>query len=149
MPQIEAVRIALEPINRYETDFLNTCEQGLEMIGDVGRPALKLLLDTFHMNIEEKDSAAAIRKAGKHLGHFHASGCDRGTPGNDHIDWKSIAAALKAVNYKGDVVIESFTSDVKVIARAASIWRKMEPTREEIAYKGVKFLKNTLRQKIG
>ncbi len=133
--------IALEAINRFETDFINTCDQGLEMIHDVGRPALKLHLDTFHMNIEEKDQAAAIRRAGKHLGHFHACGCDRGTPGGDHIDWKSIVAALKAVRYQGDVVIESFTSDVKVIARAAAIWRKIEPTREEIASKGVKFLR--------
>lgn len=136
--------LALEPVNRFETDFINTCEQGLELIHDIDSPVLKLHLDTFHMNIEEKDPAAAIRKAGRHLGHFHACGCDRGTPGNDHIDWKSIASALKAVHYTGDVVIESFTSDVKAIARAASIWRKIEPTRDEIAYKGLKFLKRIL-----
>jgi D-psicose/D-tagatose/L-ribulose 3-epimerase len=137
--------IALEPVNRFETDFINTCEQGLQMIDEVDSPALKLHLDTFHMNIEEKDPAAAIRKAGPALGHFHACGCDRGTPGNDHIDWKSIAQALQAIRYRGDVVIESFTSDVKIIARAASIWRKMEPTLDEIAIKGVKFLKKTLK----
>jgi len=139
--------IALEPVNRFETDFINTCEQGLQMIHDVGSPVLKLHLDTFHMNIEEKNPGAAIRKAGKLLGHFHACGCDRGTPGNDHIDWKSIAAALKAIDYRGDVVIESFTSDVTAIARAASIWRQIEPTRDEIAFKGVKFLKKTLLQR--
>jgi D-psicose/D-tagatose/L-ribulose 3-epimerase len=138
--------IALEPINRFETDFLNTCAQGLEMIHDVGSPGLKLHLDTFHMNIEEKDQAAAIRQAGGCLGHFHACGCDRGTPGNDHIDWKDIAAALKAIRYRGDVVIESFTADVKALARAASIWRKIEPTRGEIAWKGVRFLKKILAQ---
>ena len=137
-------QVCLEPLNRFETDFINTCNQGLKMIQEVGSPALKLHLDTFHMNIEEKDQGAAIRKAGKHLGHFHACGSDRGTPGNDHIDWKPIAAALKAIKYKGDVVIESFTSDVKIIARAACIWRKMEPTRDEIAVKGLKFLKKTL-----
>jgi len=136
--------VALEPVNRFETDFINTCEQGLAMIHDVDSPALKLHLDTFHMNIEEKDPAASIRKAGRDLGHLHACGCDRGTPGSDHIDWKSIAGALKSIEYRGDVVIESFTADVKVIARAASIWRELEPTREEIAYKGLKFLKKTL-----
>ncbi|MBI1842634.1 MAG: sugar phosphate isomerase/epimerase [Verrucomicrobia bacterium] len=136
--------VALEAINRFETDFINTCDQGLEMIDTVGSPALKLHLDTFHMNIEEKDPAAAIRKAGKRLGHFHACGSDRGTPGNDDIDWRSIAAALRAVRYDGDVVIESFTSDVKVIARAASIWRRIEPTREEIAWKGIRFLRKAL-----
>jgi len=137
-------QICIEPLNRFETDFLNTCDKGLKLIKAVGSKAVKLHLDTFHMNIEEKHQGAAIRKAGKLLGHFHACGSDRGTPGNDHIDWKPIAAALKAVGYKGDVVIESFTTDVKVIARAAAIWRRIEPTRDEIAVKGLKFLKRTL-----
>ena len=137
-------KVCLEPLNRFETDFINTCEQGLKMLKDVGSPALKLHLDTFHMNIEEKRQADSIRKAGKTLGHFHACGSDRGTPGNDSIDWKSIAKALKDIKYTGDVVIESFTSDVKVIARAAAIWRRIEPTRNEIAVKGIKFLQKTL-----
>ena len=139
------ITLAVEPLNRFETDFLNTCEQALELVDAVGSPAVKVHLDTFHMNIEQKDQGAAIRKAGKLLGHFHACGSDRGTPGNDHIDWKPIAAALKAVGYKGDVVIESFTTDVKVIAKAAAIWRRMEPTRNEIAVKGLKFLKKNLK----
>ena len=138
-------QVCLEPLNRFETDFINTCDQGLKMIKDVGSPALKLHLDTFHMNIEEKFQGDAIRKAGKHLAHFHACGSDRGTPGNDHIDWKSIAKALKDIRYDGNVVIESFTTDVKVIARAAAIWRRIEPTQNEIAVKGLKFLKRTLR----
>jgi len=138
-------QVCLEPLNRFETDFINTCDQALKMVREVGSPALKLHLDTFHMNIEQKDQAAAIRKAGKRLGHFHACGSDRGTPGNDHIDWKPIARALKEIGYKADVVIESFTTDVKVIARAAAIWRRIEPTRNEIAVKGLKFLKKTLK----
>jgi len=137
-------RIAMEPLNRFETDFINTCEQGLKMIKDVGSPVLKLHLDTFHMNIEQKNQGNAIRKAGKALGHFHACGSDRGTPGGDHTDWKGIAKALKDIRYQGDVVIESFTTDVKVIAKAAAIWRRIEPTRNEIAVKGLKFLKKTL-----
>lgn len=137
-------QVCLEPLNRFETDFINTCDQGLKMLRAVNNPALRLHLDTFHMNIEEKDQATAIRKAGKLLGHFHACGSDRGTPGNDHIDWKPIAEALRSIGYSGDVVIESFTTDVKVIARAAAIWRRMEPTRDEIAVKGLKFLKKTL-----
>jgi D-psicose/D-tagatose/L-ribulose 3-epimerase len=136
--------LCLEPLNRFETDFINTCDHAMEMLEEVDSPALKLLLDTFHMNIEEKSQGAAIRKAGKKLGHVHACGCDRGTPGNDHIDWAGIAAALKAVGYDKDVVIESFTTDVKVIARAAAIWRRIEPTRDEIAVKGLKFLRKTL-----
>jgi D-psicose/D-tagatose/L-ribulose 3-epimerase len=137
-------QVCLEPLNRFETDFINTCDQGLRMIKAVGSPALKLHLDTFHMNIEEKDQAAAIRKAGKHLAHFHACGSDRGTPCNDHINWKPIAKALKDIGYDGNVVIESFTTDVKVIAKAAAIWRRMEPTRDEIAVKGLRNLHRVL-----
>ena len=140
----KGVKLCIEPLNRFETDFLNTCDKGLQLLKAVGAKNVKLHLDTFHMNIEEKDQAEAIRKAGKLLGHFHACGSDRGTPGNDHINWKPIAKALKKVNYKGDVVTESFTTDVKVIARAAAIWRRIEPTRNEIATKGIKFLKKVL-----
>jgi len=136
--------ICLEPLNRFETDFINTCDQALRMVHDVGSPALNLMLDTFHMNIEEKNQAAAIRKAGKHLKHLHACGCDRGTPGNDHIDWKGIAAALHEIDFKGDVVIESFATNVKLIARAAAIWRKIEPTQDEIAVRGLRFLRQVL-----
>src|SRR5678815_4218123 len=80
----KGVRICVEPLNRFETDFLNTCDQGLKLIKAVGAKNVKLHLDTFHMNIEEKEQGAAIRKAGKLLGHFHACGSDRGTPGHDH-----------------------------------------------------------------
>lgn len=138
-------QLCIEPLNRFETDFINTAEQALKMVKDVGSPALKVHLDTFHMNIEEKCQGEAIRKVGRLLGHFHACGSDRGTPGNDHIDWDDIAKGLKAVKYDGDVVIESFTKDVKIIAKAAAIWRQIEPSREEIATKGLRFLKRTLR----
>ena len=141
------ITLCIEPLNRFETDFLNTCDKGLQLIKAVGAKNVVLHLDTFHMNIEEKNQAAAIRKAGKLLGHFHACGSDRGTPGNDHIDWKPIVKALKDVGYQGDVVIESFTTDVKVIARAAAIWRRIEPTTNEIATKGIKFLKKALGKK--
>ena len=139
------MQLCIEPLNRFETDFLNTCDKGLKLIKAVGSKAVKLHLDTFHMNIEEKNQAAAIVKAGKHLAHFHACGSDRGTPGGDHIDWKPIVDALRKIKYKGDVVIESFTTDVKVIARAAAIWRKIEPNRNDIAVNGLAFLKKALR----
>jgi D-psicose/D-tagatose/L-ribulose 3-epimerase len=137
-------QICMEPLNRFETDFINTVDQALKMIADVDSPVLKIHYDTFHLNIEEKFQPDAVKRCGKLLGHFHACGCDRGTPGNDHIDWDGIAQALKKVKYDGDVVIESFTQDVKVIAKAAAIWRQMEPSRDEIAVKGVKFLKKKL-----
>ena len=143
--EAKGVTLCIEPLNRFETDFLNTCDQGLRLVKAVNSPAVKLHLDTFHMNIEEKEQGAAIRKAGKYLGHFHACGSDRGTPGGDHTDWPSIVKALKAIRYQGDVVIESFTTDVKVIARAAAIWRRIEPRRDDIAVNGLKFLRRVLK----
>jgi D-psicose/D-tagatose/L-ribulose 3-epimerase len=138
------VKLAIEPLNRYETDFINTCEQALKMISAVNSEALLLHLDSYHMNIEEKDPAKAILKAGSKLGHFHACGCDRGTPGGDIINWDRIMAALKQIHYTGSVVIESFTPDVKVIAKAASIWRKIEPSQDSIAIDGLKFLRSCI-----
>lgn len=143
----KGVKLCIEPLNRFETDFLNTCEQGLKLVKAIGSKAVGLHLDTFHMNIEEKNQAAAILKAGKHLFHFHACGSDRGTPGGDHIDWKPIVKALKAIGFEGDIVIESFTTEVKVIARAAAIWRKMEPKRDDIAVKGLANLKRFFGKK--
>ena len=141
------ITLCIEPLNRFETDFLNTTDKGLALIKAVGAKNVVLHLDTFHKNIEEKNQAAAIIKAGKTLGHFHACGSDRGTPGGDHIDWKPIVAALKKIGYQGDVVIESFTTDVKVIARAAAIWRKIEPKRDDIAVKGLANLKRLFGKK--
>jgi D-psicose/D-tagatose/L-ribulose 3-epimerase len=137
-------RVCFEPLNRFETDFINTVEQGLNLIEDVSSPVLKLHLDTFHANIEEKNLGDAIRRAGRHLGHIHACGSDRGTPGNDHTDWQDIAAALREINYQGDIAVESVTLDVPRIARSAAIWRRMEPTTNEIAINGLKFLKKCL-----
>ena len=142
--QARNLALGIEPLNRFETDFLNTVDQALQLIGDVGSPAVYLHYDTFHMNIEEKHQDKAIAKAGKLLGHFHACGCDRGTPGNDHINWTAISQALKDTGYNGEVTIESFTQDVKVIAKAAAIWRKIEPSQEAIAADGVRFLKKAL-----
>jgi D-psicose/D-tagatose/L-ribulose 3-epimerase len=137
-------KLFIEPLNRFETDFLNTTTQGLQLLESANHPALALHLDTFHMNIEEKHLGRAIRAAGRQLGHLHACGSDRGTPGGDHTDWGEIAAALRAIRYSGDVVIESFTPEVKVIARAAAIWRQIEPGPEAIARGGLNFLRRVL-----
>lgn len=136
------IKLAIEPLNRYETDLINTCEQALSLIKDVGSDALRIHLDAFHMNIEEKDPALAILKAGSKLALLHASGSDRGTPGGDQINWERIFVALDKIDYAGDIVIESFTPDVKIIAKAASIWRKVEPSKESIAVDGLKFLRS-------
>ena len=138
------VTLALEPLNRFETSFMNTAEQVMEVVDRVASPALGVLLDTFHMNIEEHDPAAAIRLCKGHLAHFHACGCDRGAPGSDQIPWRRIASALRDTGYGGPLVIESFTVENQAIARAAAIWRPLAPTQDAIATEGLRFLKRAL-----
>lgn len=138
------VALALEPLNRFETSFINTAEQAIEVVDSVGSPALGVLLDTFHMNIEERDPAAAIRACAGLLRHLHACGCDRGAPGGDHIGWPAIAAALRETGYEGAVVVESFTIENQAIARAAAIWRPLAETQDAIAVDGLRFLRTLL-----
>ena len=140
----KGVRLALEPLNRFETDMINVVLQGLDFIEQVGMDNVGLHLDTFHMHLEEKNSAAAIRRASGHIFHFHACENDRGVPGAGQVRWMEIAAALKEVEYQGPVVIESFTSEVKEIARAVCIWREIAPSQDAIAADGLKFLKSIL-----
>ena len=137
----QGIRLAIEPLNRFETDMINTAAQGLELIEAVGAPNLGLHLDTFHMHLEERDSAAAIRLAGERLFHFHACENDRGVPGTGQVHWPAIAQALKEINYQGAVVIESFTPDLEEIARAVCLWRTIAPDQDSIAREGLKFLK--------
>lgn len=142
--QQNGVKLAFEPLNRFETDMINVVEQGNMFIEDVGMPNLGFHLDTFHMHLEEKNSGQAIRLAGEKIFHFHACENDRGVPGTGQVHWKEIAQALKDVKYDGPVVIESFTSQVKEIARAVCIWRQIAPSQDAIAVEGLRFLKALL-----
>jgi len=138
------VFIAIEPLNRFETDFINICRDAVKMIKDVGSKMLKIHLDTFHMNIEEKNSAMAVLDAGDLLYLLHASENDRGAAGTGQINWKAIADTLRRINYDRWVVVESFTPENKVIAKAASIWRQTEKSDFALAEKSLKFLKGLL-----
>jgi len=127
------VTIAVEPINRFENYFINVIDDVLELIEDVGSPNLGAQLDTFHMNIEEKDSPAAIKRAGKKLAHFHISESDRGVPGTGQVDWVGCFKALKAVKYDACLAVESFNAALKEIAAATCIWRRIAPSQDAIA----------------
>lgn len=140
----KGVILCLEPLNRFETSFINVADQVIEVVDRVDHPACQILLDTFHMNVEEKNLGDAIRRAGKRVKHFHACENDRGAPGSGHVPWDSVAAALKEIHYDGPVVIESFTPKVKSIARAAAIWREFEASPDVLAEKGGKFLRQLL-----
>jgi len=97
----QGVRLAVEPINRYETTLINSVEQGLALIQRVGADNLGLLLDTFHMNIEEPDILASIRACGERIYHFHVADSNRWYPGAGHLDFKAILAALQGAGYQG------------------------------------------------
>ena len=119
------VRIGIEPLNRYETSLINTVDQALTGLGPLLGANVGLALDTYHLNIEERSSADAIRAAGEHLVHLQVCGSDRGAPGGDQTDWPAIVRALDEVGYDGALTIESFTPDNASIAVAASIWRPL------------------------
>ena len=140
----KAVKLGVEPLNRFETSFINLASQAIEVVDRVGNPACGVILDTFHMNIEEQSLGAAIRAAGKRIIQVHTCENDRGAPGSGHVPWNEVAAALKAVEFDGPVVIESFTSKVKSIARAAAIWRPLAASQDALATDGVAFLKTLL-----
>ena len=139
----KGIKLALETLNRFETDMINTVAQGMAFIEEVGRENVGLHLDTFHMHLEEKSSADAIRMAGDKIYHFHACENDRGIPGTGQVRWREISQAIKDVGYPGPVVIESFSQEVKEIARAVCIWREIAPSQDAIAAEGLKFLKKT------
>lgn len=138
------VTLCVEPLNRFETSFINTATQCIEVIDRVAHPNCQMMLDTFHMNIEEKSLGAAIRAAGSRLKHVHACENDRGTPGSGNVTWDDVAQALSDIGYDGPVVIESFTDKVVTIARAAAIWRPLAPSQDELASEGLKFLRKLL-----
>lgn len=131
------VRIGVEPLNRYETSVINTVEQALEALPE----ECGLALDTYHMNIEEKDPLRAVRLAGERIAHIQVCGTDRGAPGADHFDWPGFAAAVHDAGYRGPLVIESFTADNMTIATAASIWRPLARSQDALATEGLAFLR--------
>lgn len=136
------ITLALEPLNRYETDCINTIEQALDLIERVGHPALKIHIDSYHMHIEEADMGAAIRLAGSHIGHVHASASHRGLLGEDQVNWPVFFDALAAIDYQGAIALESFSRSNPALAKATSIWRTLYESTEEFATKGISFLKS-------
>ena len=140
------VRLAMEALNRFETDLINVVEQGLAMVEAIGSPHVGLHLDTFHMHLEERNSGEAIRQAGERLYHLHACENDRGVPGRGQVRWPAVAAALGDIGYDGFVVIEGFTPTVTSIARAVCIWRDVAPDQDTIAREGLGFLRKMLTQ---
>ena len=138
------VTLAIEPLNRFETYFLNTTADAVALCDQVGHPNVGILFDTFHANIEEKKIGEACRAAARHLKHVHTCENDRGIPGSGHVDWKDVFQALREIHYDGWLTIESFGFSIAEIAAAAAIWRDLAPKPESIAFEGIKFLKQSM-----
>jgi D-psicose/D-tagatose/L-ribulose 3-epimerase len=136
------IHLCIEPLNRFETYFLNTTADAIRLCEEVSHPNVGILWDTFHANIEEKDLKQALLSTGRHLKHVHTCENDRGAPGSGHVDWEGVFAALGQLQYDRWLTIESFGFALGELSSAASIWRDLAQTPEDIAWEGVEFLKS-------
>ncbi len=125
------VSFCLEVLNRFENYLLNTAEEGVEFVQQVGHPSVKLLLDTFHMNIEEDSMGGAIRTAGAHLGHLHTGECNRRVPGKGRIPWDEIGEALQDIGYNGAAVMEPFVRMGGTVGSDIKVWRDISRGADE------------------
>jgi D-psicose/D-tagatose/L-ribulose 3-epimerase len=134
--------LAIEPVNRFETHFINIAEDAVKYCKEIGTGNVKVHLDSFHMIREELDFTKAVQTCGKeYLGYVHVCENNRGIPGTGQVPWKKFFTALKKVGYTGPLVIESFDPGFEEINRLCAIWRKFADTGEELAVKGLQNLK--------
>jgi D-psicose/D-tagatose/L-ribulose 3-epimerase len=138
----------VEVVNRFEQYLLNTAEEAVEYVKRVGSPNVKILLDTFHMNIEEDTISKAIETAGGYLGHVHIGENNRKPPGYGHIPWEELASALKRINYQGAIVMEPFLIPGGQVGRDIKVWRDMSVgvDLDEEARKAVTFIRKKLAE---
>jgi D-psicose/D-tagatose/L-ribulose 3-epimerase len=135
------IRLAVEPLNRYETSVINTVDQALAALEPLLGDGLGLALDTYHLNIEEKHPDDAIRAAGGAIAHVQVCGSDRGAVGDDHTDWPAILRALSDAGYDGVLGLESFTGENATIAVAASVWRPLAESQDALASRSLAYLR--------
>lgn len=138
--------LAIEPVNRFESHFINTIEDALEFINDIKMPNVKVHADTFHMIREENDIASAIISAGDKLGYIHACESHRGIPGRGMVPWLDFFTALKHINYDGCVTIESFDPNMPSIAKLCCMWRDYADSPEALTKEGLAYLRNTYNE---
>ena len=136
------VVLAEEVVNRFEIYHLNVLDQAIRLVDEVGHPNCRIHLDTFHAHIEEKDSAAAIRRAGDRIAHVHVSENDRGVPGTGSVAWDATFEALDDIGYDGWLTVEAFGNFLPNLAAATKIWRPLFESEESLASEALSFLKN-------
>jgi D-psicose/D-tagatose/L-ribulose 3-epimerase len=138
--------LGIEPVNRFESHFINIAADAVRFIEEVGIPNVKVHLDTFHMIREEDNFTAAVLAANRQLGYVHACENQRGIPGRGLVPWTEFFRALKQVRYDGCITIESFDPDFESIARTCCIWRKLADSADQLATEGLRFLKQVHRE---
>ncbi|MFV2038515.1 MAG: TIM barrel protein, partial [Paracoccaceae bacterium] len=135
------VTLGIEAINRFETDLVNTSAEAVAMAQACGSSRVGALLDTFHLNIEEKDVRAAIELAGDRLVHVHVSDNDRGVPGSGHVPWNEVREGLKTIGYNGWIVAEMFVVAGNPASADLNIWRNLEPDATRAAAQALEFMR--------
>lgn len=138
------INIGLEPVTRYETYLINTCEQALKLIEMIGEDNVKVHLDTYHMNVEEKDFYEATKTAGKKLIHYHLCENDRGIPGTGHVDFDGVFRALSEIGYNGRIGLEGFADITENMS--TWVWRKLAPNADVFLQEGLKYLKDMMKK---
>ena len=146
MADEKGLDIAIEPLNRFETDLINNAEDVKKLIYDISHRRAKICLDGFHMAIEEKNLIDAFSVAGDDLIHVQVSENYRGIPGTGTTNWTDFKLGLEKINYKGNIVIESFTPNNKSLAEAVSIWKPLAESQDSFARNGLKFLKKVFTE---
>lgn len=141
--QAHDVKLGIEAINRFETDLVNTSAEAVAMAEASGSNHVGVLLDTFHLNIEEKDVGAAIIHAKDRLVHFHVSDNDRGVPGSGHAPWSEVKSALDSIDYDGWIVAEMFVIAGNPASKDLNIWRNIEPDATDAAARALGFMRKT------
>ncbi|WP_289039886.1 sugar phosphate isomerase/epimerase [uncultured Zobellia sp.] len=143
MAKANGLSVALEPLNRFESDLINTSKDVMRLINDINQPNAKVLLDGFHMTIEERNIREAIQLVGDKLIHVQVSENHRGIPGTGLTPWSDFRKGLEDIDYKGSMVIESFTPEIEELAGAVCIWKTLADSQDQFASEGIQFLKKT------
>lgn len=143
--EVAGICLAIEPVNRYETYLVNTAQQAQVLVDTIGAPNVGLLLDTYHMNIEERGLAATLTRYAGSLRHLHLNESDRGTPGGGNVDWRGVFSALHAMRYDGVASIETYGAPSGELPVSTSIWRDLFGSADSLAHEGLAFFRKMER----
>lgn len=141
------VTVAIEPVNRYESSLVNTAAQGAELADLTGEANVALHLDTYHMNIEERDMAEAFRRFADRIVHVHLTESHRGVPGTGRVDWAGVIGALADAGYDGYLGLEAF-SHRSPLAAATFTWRELGPPSDDLVREGLAFVRGLMAPRL-